>query len=573
MSSPTTLLSELAKSGRWSPSASELDDLPRPSRGITAASLTINVLSLALPAVLLQIYDRIIPNTATDTLLILMLGLVVALLIDAVLRVARSNILGWHAAQFEQIAGSRAVDRLLSSDIGSFEREAPGVHLDRLNAVDTLRDFLSGQARILVVDLPFVLLFLGLVTFIGGLLVLVPLAALLLLAGAALIVGRQLKLALESRAALDDRRYSFIIEVLTGITTVKGLAMEAQMQRRYDRLQESSAASTYETTFYSNLAQGLGAGFSNLTMVGVGALGAILVIDGQLSIGSLAACTLLAGRSVQPPLRALSLWTQFQNITVARERLQQIFDIEPEAAADAEAAGEIRGAIELRSVSFAYPGSPPLFRDVTLAIGAGEVVGISGDTGSGKSALLMLILDALKPSKGEIRFDGRKIRDLNPHSLRRQIAYLPQSAMLFKGTIMDNLTSFGGPAQIKQALEAARLLRLDEAINRLPGGYETKVGEGAFEALPTGLQQGIAMARALAGAPKVVLFDEANSGLDQRSDETLKTAIAGLKGRATIILVSHRPSLLALADRQFLLQDNQLKLKPVPLAPQEEASA
>ena len=246
MSSPTTLLSELAKSGRWSPSASELDDLPRPSRGIAAASLTINVLSLALPAVLLQIYDRISPNTATDTLLILMLGLVVALLIDAVLRVARSNILGWHAAQFEQIAGSRAVDRLLSSDIGSFEREAPGVHLDRLNAVDTLRDFLSGQARILVIDLPFVLLFLGLVTFIGGLLVLVPLAA-LLLAGAALIVGRQLKLALESRAALDDRRYSFIIEVLTGITTVKGLAMEAQMQRRYDRLQESSAASTYET--------------------------------------------------------------------------------------------------------------------------------------------------------------------------------------------------------------------------------------------------------------------------------------------------------------------------------------
>ncbi|MDJ0944615.1 MAG: ABC transporter transmembrane domain-containing protein [Kiloniellales bacterium] len=573
MSSPTTLLSELAKSGRWSPSASELENLPRPSRGVTAASLTINVLSLALPAVLLQIYDRIIPNTATDTLLILMLGLVAALVIDGVLRVARANILGWHAAQFEQIAGCRAVDRLVSCDIGSFEREAPGVHLDRLNAVDTLRDFLSGQAKILVVDLPFVLLFLGLVAFIGGFLVLVPMLALVLLAGAALLVGRQLKLALETRATLDDRRYSFIIEVLTGINTVKGLAMEAQMQRRYDRLQESSAASTYDTTFFSNLAQGLGAGFSNLTMVGVGALGAILVIDGQLSIGGLAACTLLAGRSVQPPLRALSLWTQFQNISVARERLQQIFDMDPEAEADAAPAGEIRGAIELRNLTFGYPGAPPLFRDVNLSIGAGEVIGVSGDTGSGKSTLLMLILNALKPTEGEVCFDGQDIRDLDPHSLREQVAYLPQSAVLFKGTIMDNLTSFAGPGKINQALEAARLLRLDEAINRLPAGYETKVGEGAFEALPTGLQQGIAMARALAGTPKVVLFDEANSGLDRRSDDTLKTAIASLKGAATVILVSHRPSLLALADRQFLLQDSRLKLKAEPQAPQEEASA
>ncbi|MDJ0980113.1 MAG: ABC transporter transmembrane domain-containing protein [Kiloniellales bacterium] len=573
MSSPTTLLAELAKSGRWSPSAIELDNLPRPSRGVTAASLTINVLSLALPAVLLQIYDRIIPNTATDTLLILMLGLVAALLIDAVLRVARSNILGWHAAQFEQIAGCRAVERLVSSDIGSFEREAPGVHLDRLTAVDTLRDFLSGQAKILIVDLPFVLLFLGLVAFMGGWLVLVPMAALVLLAGAALLVGRRLKLALESRATLDDRRYSFIIEVLTGINTVKGLAMEAQMQRRYDRLQESSAASTYDATFFSNLAQGLGAGFSNLTMVGVGALGSILVINGQLSIGSLAACTLLAGRSVQPPLRALSLWTQFQNITVARERLQQIFDMEPEAGADAEQAGEIQGEIELRNLTFGYPDAPPMFCDVNLLIRSGEVIGIRGDTGSGKSTLLMLILNALKPNKGSVRFDGQDIRDLDPHSLRDQIAYLPQSAMLFKGTIMDNLTSFAGPAKINQALEAASLLRLDQAINRLPAGYETRVGEGAFEALPTGLQQGIAMARALAGTPKVVLFDEANSGLDQRSDEILKTAIASLKGKATIILVSHRPSLLALADRQFLLQDSQLVLKTEPQRPKEEASA
>ena len=578
MSSPTTMLAKLAKAGRWSPGAIELGtiglgDLPRASRGVTSASLTINILSLALPAVLLQIYDRIIPNTATDTLLLLVLGLIAALLIDAVLRVSRATVLGWHAAQFEQMAGCRAVGRLLYSEIGEFEREAPGVHLDRLTAVDSLRDFLSGQAKVLVVDLPFVLLFLGLVAFIGGILVLVPLAALVLLAGAAFFVGQRLKLALERRASLDDRRYSFIIEVLTGINTVKGLAMEAQMLRRYDRLQETSAASTYSATFYSNLAQSLGAGFSNLTMVAVGSVGAILVINGQLSIGGLAACTLLSGRSVQPPLRALSLWTQFQNITVARERLQQIFDLAPEAAPDAPQADEIEGEIELKQVTFGYDDEAPLFDDINLKIGKGEVIGISGITGCGKSTLLMLIMNALKPNEGEICFDGHDIRDLDPHSLRNQIAYLPQSAVLFKGTIMDNLTSFGGPQKINEALEAARLLRLDEAINRLPTGYETKVGDGAFEALPTGLQQGIAMARALAGKPRVVLFDEANSGLDQRSDDILKAAVGTLKGDATVILISHRPSLLALADRQFLLEGGKLKLKAQPEAQREEASA
>lgn len=573
MSSPSNLLSDLAKAGRWSPGAIELNDLPRASHGVTAASLTINLLSLALPAVLLQIYDRIIPNSATDTLLLLVLGLSVALLFDGILRVARSTLLGWHGAQFEQLAGCQAVRRLLFSEIGQFEREAPGVHLDRLTAVDTLRDYISGQTKVLIVDLPFVLLFLGLVAFIGGFLVLVPLAALAILACAAFFVGQRLKLALQSRAGLDDRRYSFIIEVLTGITTVKGLAMEPQMMRRYDRLQESSAGSTYDATFFSNLAQGLGAVFSNLTMVGVGAFGAVMVIEGQLSIGGLAACTLLSGRSIQPPLRALSLWTQFQNITLARGRLEQIFDLAPESAADAEPVETIQGDIELRGVSFGYGDEEPLLRDIDLRIGEGEVIGISGDTGCGKSTLLMLIMNALKPTSGEVCFDGRDIGDLDPYSLRRQIAYLPQSAVLFKGTIMDNLTSFEGPAKIEEAVEAAKLLRLDEAINRLPAGYETKVGDGSFEALPTGLQQGIVMARALAGSPKVVLFDEANSGLDQRSDQTLKAAIATLKGRASIVLISHRPSLLALADRQYLLDEGRLELKADTEAKAEGVSA
>ncbi len=573
MPSPHALWSSLAKSGPWSLTAVELEDLPRAGHGVTAASLTINVLSLALPAVLLQIYDRIIPNNATDTLLLLVLGLIVALLIDAALRIMRSSFLGWHAAQFEQIAGCRAVGRLLAADVGEFEREPPGVHLDRLAAVDSLRDFLSGQSRLLVVDLPFVLLFLGLIAFIGGLIVLVPIMALLCLAIAAYFVGRELKEALQDRADLDDRRYSFIIEILSGITTVKGLAMEPLMQRRYDRLLEGNASSTYRATFFSNLAQGLGTGFSNLTMVAIAAIGSLLVIDGFMSIGGLAACTLLAGRSVQPPLRALSLWTQFQNITVARGRLRRIFELEREAPPDADPIGDLKGEIELCDLSYGYGQDELLFEQINLSIAPGEVIGVTGATGGGKSTLLMLMMNALKPLAGSVRFDGRDAREVDTESLRSQIAYLPQNAVLFKGTIMDNLTSFRGAEKFDDAMEAVRLLRLDDKINRLPAGYETTVGDGAFEALPTGLQQGIAIARALVDKPRIILFDEANSGLDQQSDDVLKGAINQLKGKVTVVLVSHRPSLLALADRLYHLENRTLTPAPDPAHTEAGATA
>jgi len=562
-----TAIDQTAPRGKdWTSWSYGLGDAPRaPAIGpsVLLASLAINLLSLALPLVILQVYDRILPNAATETLLILVLGLCVVLLLDAGLRTARSYILGWHAAKFEHLSGCTAVDRLLSADVGSFERSAPGVHLDRLGAIDSLRDFNAGQARLLVADVPFIGLFLALMWLIAGPLVLVPIGMLCLLMAAASLLGQRLKAALRQRAELDDRRYNFIIEVLGSMFTVKCLAMERLMQRRYERLQQNGAVGTYRTTFLSNLAQGLGAVFSNLTMVSVAAVGATYVIDGQLSVGALAACTLLSGRAVQPLLRALGLWTQLQNVQLARQRYESLFALQPEARPEARRLGPIQGAIELKGVSFRYAeGEPLLFDGIDLEIAAGETVGISGGTGSGKSTLLMLIAKALSPTAGAVLVDGRDIADADPFTLRRQIAYLPQNAVLFRGTILDNLTLFRGREGLEEALQAAQLLSLDQLIHRLPAGYETRVGDGANEELPNGTRQGIALARALAGKPRVILFDEANSSLDSRNDARLKDALQSLKGGATMILVSHRPSVLALADRVYDLSDGRLVLRP-----------
>ena len=558
----------------WNKGHADVPDVPRLEPSVWLGSLVLNLLGLGLPVVLLQVYDRILPYQATETLALLVIGLIVVLLADAILRTVRGAITGWSAARFEHMAACRATERLLATTIGEFERDSPGVHLDRLAAINVMKDFYSGQAKLLLLDLPFVSLFLGLIFFIAGWVVLIPLCIFAVLAVASLTIGLWLRRALTDRATLDDRRYSFVIEALSGIQTIKLLAMEPLMQRRYERLQESTAAASYLVTFIGNLAQGTGWFFSNLTMVAVAAGGAVVVMEGGLSIGGLAACTLLAGRSVQPILRALGLWSQYQNISIAKDRLKQIFDVKAEANESSAPCGAVEGGILIDGVSFSYGSEEPLLLDnVSLEVRPGEVIGISGGSGSGKSTLLMLVLGLLKPTDGKVRVDGRDVGDVDPYQLRRQIAFLPQNAVLFQGSIIENLTLFQGSTAVDTALDAARMVGVDHAIRHLPEGYRTEVGRGASMELPVGLKHGIAMARALAGKPRIILFDEANSGLDSAADERLKEALAGLKGDATIVMVSHRPSLLNLADRRYDLIEGKLVPKDAGSSGQKASSS
>lgn len=543
----------------WSRGAPGVPEVPGPGAAAWLGSFGLNILGLGLPIVILQVYDRILPYQATHTLALLIAGLVLVLMMDGLIRVARGAITGWNAAKFEHLASCRALDRLLAEPVGEFERHPPGVHLDRLSAINVLRDFHAGQAKILLLDFPFITLFLGLIYFIAGWLVLVPIGIFVVLALLAGLVGLSLRRALEQRAVLDDRRYSFVIEVLAGLSTIKLLGVEPLMQRRYERLQKSTALASHAVTLISNVAQSMGWLFSNLTMVSVAAGGAVIVMEGGLSIGGLAASTLLAGRSVQPVLRALGLWSQYQSIAIARERVGKIFETPAEAPHAGIACGDLEGAIRIDGLGFSYDGEKTaLIDDLNLEVSPGEVIGINGQSGSGKTTFLMLVMGLLQPSKGKVEIDGVDMARLDPYELRRHIAFLPQTGTLFKGTILDNLTLFQGASAVAPALEAARLVGIDDTIRHLPEGYQMEVGDGAATEIPTGLRQGIAMARALARGPRIILFDEANGGLDSASDARLKKALAALKGKVTIIMVSHRPSLLELADRRYKLSGGRL---------------
>lgn len=530
-------------------------------RDLAFVSLFLNGLSLALPLLILQIYDRILPSAGLGTLALLIFGVMIALVFEAILRLGRSHITGWIGARFEHRAGCKAFERILSSNIQDFARDGSGVHMERMNALATVKDFYAGQALLTLLDLPFVGLYLALIWYLGGILVAVPALMLLLFVLSALAVGARLHGAVRDRMIWDDRRFNFIIEILSGIHTVKAMAMEAPMMRRYERLLESCTQGDHKTAMSSAAALNTGAFFSELTIVAVVGFGGMLAIDGRLTVGGLAACTLLAGRSLQPLQRAMGIWTRFQTIRLARRRMQQIFAMPSENALGAVAGEqpEIDGGIDLDAVSFGYDAdAPPIIRDASIRIAPGTCVGISGGNASGKSTLLALMLGALRPDTGAVSLDGRDIASFDPAMLKRRVAYLPQNGVVFKGTIMDNITMFD-PGLADRAIVVADDLGLDQVVEAMPLGWETIIGDAAMDAMPRGIKQRIAIARGLVHKPSVVLFDEANMAIDGVGDAYLRDALEKLKGQCTMVLVTYRPSLLKLADTVYELENGALK--------------
>jgi ATP-binding cassette subfamily C protein LapB len=525
------------------------------------SSLALNVLATALPLFTLQVYDRVIPNAATDTLALLVVLLVTLLAGEGLMRATRNALAGWAGARYEHRAGCAAIHRLLNGDFTAVQADAPGTHLERLGAVDRLRDFYANQGATIFVDLPFALVFAGLIWVIGGPLVWVTVAVFAAFALAALAVGGALRGAIGARARSDDRRTSFMIEVLTGITTVKALTMERQMMRRYERLMDSAAAGAHSVTNLSSLSQTLGTLFSNLAVVAVLAYGATLVLDGDMTVGQLACCSLLAGRTLQPLMRAMGIWTNFQSIRVARERQRALAALPFEPGHGRSPGPRVdQGAVELRDVDFGYAGPKDILDGANLRVAAGECVAIVADNGTGRSTVLSLLAGLVRPKAGAILYDGVALGPNHPRPTPSEIGLLPRQGTVFHGTLIDNLTMFRRGPVVDVALDLSARLGLDRYVAAQPQGYESEIGES--ETLPGGVRQRIAIVRALADEPRIVLFDEGNNGLDHDSNDRLLELLKDLKGRVTLVLVSYQPSVLRLADRVYELRDKRFHERP-----------
>lgn len=526
---------------------------------IIVSSLIINILALALPMVILQVYDRIIPNQAIESFSLLMVGLVAVVIVDGLLKIFRSVLLSWEGARFDHRESLHAMNHILDTESTAFTSKPTSYYLDKMHALEQIQEFYSSQSILLAIDLPFVLIFLTLIWVIAGPLIIIPIVLLGIFVAISLTAGNRLHKSIKKRSTMEERRQNFIYETLVGIHTIKSMAMEALMLRRYERLQNQSAESVCELAKINSTVKGIGATISQLTVVCFASIGSIYVIDGNLTIGALAAGTMLSSRVLQPGLNAMNIWTQFQSVRLAHDKVIELYSMKEEESGNIQSENNINGKIELDNVSFKYPGQKEnLLENISLSVNAGDSISITGNNGVGKTTLIALLSGFLRPDKGEIRLDDKNIFDYDFEYLRTQIGLVPQHGLLFEGTILENMTLYREGQAINQAIELSKLLGLDEVITRLPSGLDTQVGGAAVDTLSEGVRQKIIMVRSLVGHPKIMLFDDANANFDIKNDARLIKVVTQFKQEKTLVIVSHRPSFLRICNRHFKLQDKQL---------------
>ncbi|MBF0162432.1 MAG: ATP-binding cassette domain-containing protein [Magnetococcales bacterium] len=524
-----------------------------------AASLVLNVFSLALPVVLIQVYDRIIPNATLSTLGVLVGGCVVAVLLENLLRLARSSVSGWMAARFEHLASCEAVEKILDTPLPVFERNGVGVHLERLQALDTLRALYGGQIFQIFLDIPFVLLYLLVIGILDGRLLAACLGVLALFGGFFYLFRQQFARHRSEQVEINDRRYNFLIEMLSGIHLVKSQAMEEQMLRRYERLQATAAESNMNVSLWSALPVNAGAFFSQVMTFALIGVGGESVMNGSMTLGVLTAATLLGGRAMQPIQQAAGYWLRLSDAEIARRQVAELAALPAATPPDAPPfPSDIRGSLRLDQVSFCYrEGSPPVIAGVTLEIRPMTMVGIRCMGSAGATTLSFLMMGLLKPTSGSVFLDDYDLAAWDHRQLQGRIEYLPQYGTLFTGTILDNLCLFDMKRRAA-ALDAAALFDLDAQISALPKGYETEITSQASSNLPMGLVQHIALTRAFVVRPRVILFDKANASLDQDSQLIFMQFLSRMKGRATLVLFTDNPSLLQACDQRYTLRDGTL---------------
>lgn len=529
-------------------------------RGTTLiATFFINLLSLAFPMMMLQVYDRIIPNRSFSTMFLLFSGVVIALIIELLLKMSRSYINLWSDTKYEHQLGKRAFGHLVNTSLVEYEKTGAGGRLQQINALSQMKGFYNNQLLTAVFDVPFVWVFLLVIGYLGGWLVLVPLVCMVGLALCSSLLLKHWEAVMIKKFAHEDRENNFIIEVLNNVHTAKSMSMETLLMRRYERLQTSGVGINYLTSVQSGDLITLKMIFSQGVIVALVGLGSIYVLNGAMTIGGLAACTLLAGRIMQPMNRALTAFNRWQMINVARSELEAILKLPVKNSNKLLEFGQVKGDIALENVSFRYEdGEQWILKDINLAIPAGEVIGITGRGQAGKTTLMNLLAGMLVPTQGRYLIDNHDVSKYKLSSLRDQIAYLSQRGELFRGTIMDNLSAFD-ETLVPIAHRFARALGLDKIIAKLPNGFDTKVSDRAVESLPRGMIQRLLIVRALVKKPKVILFDEANMNLDLVSDDLLMEVLKSLKEIATLVIVSHRPSTLKLASKLYELKDGSLK--------------
>ena len=525
-------------------------------RDVLLASLMINLFGLTGPFFTMIVYDRVIPNLAFETLWVLALGIGTVYGFSLVLRGLRGYFvdeagkkanLRISAALLEKVLGLRLEVRPKS--IGGFSKN--------LQQFEAVRDFITSFSITALIDLPFMLLGLAAIWYLGGSIVYIHLTAILIMGLFALAVQAPLKKAVERSFAASAQKNAILVEGLSGIETIKMLRAESQIQRAWEEAVSYIATWSSRSRLFSSSVSHFSDFIMNLTVVGVLIAGVYRIAEGQLSQGGIIALMILSRQAIAPMSQVVSLATRFHRAKAALGTLDAIMELPVERPADKSFLhrSECRGRLGFAQVDFQYPGQSGLaLRQITLTIEPGEKVAIIGPIGSGKTTLGKLLLGLYEPTGGMVCLDDTDIRQIDPAELRRFIGYVPQDITLFRGTIRENIILGSPEVEDERILRAAELAGVSQFAGKHPKGFDMEIGEQG-RGLSGGQRQSVAMARALLHDPPILILDEPSSSMDNRTETRMKTNLKNLLAGKTLVLITHRGSLLDLVERIIIIDN------------------
>jgi ATP-binding cassette, subfamily C, bacterial LapB len=523
------------------------------------AALLINIFALGMPLFTMTVYDRVVPNRAEETLWVLAVGVLLMVLFDAGLRITRSYILDvagkrvdvtLSAKIMERVLGLRMADRPAS--VGSFAAN--------LRAFESVRDFVASASITTIIDLPFVILFFLVLAWISPWLLLPPLVCIVILLGASLVVQQKMQELVDVTQRATSQRNATLVESLVGIETIKFMVAESGFQRKWEHSTVFLAQNGTKLKLLSAVIMNLAQTMQQLVSVSVLVVGVYLLMDNQISMGAIIASSMLAGRAMAPFGQVAGLLMQFHHAKNGLASVEQHMKTEPERAKDAAFLhrASFQGTIEFKNVSFTYPGQQQgALSNVSFKIDAGEKVAFIGRVGSGKSTIQRLILGLHQPTEGAILIDGIDMRQIDPAELRRAAGFVSQDVSLFYGTLKENI-ALGAPfASDQDILAASELAGVTEFANRHPRGFDMAIGERG-ESLSGGQRQAVGIARAVLNDSPILLLDEPSSAMDHQSEAALKARLTRFTAGKTVVLVTHRTSLLDLIERMIVIDNGQI---------------
>jgi ATP-binding cassette subfamily C protein/ATP-binding cassette subfamily C protein LapB len=547
------------------------------------ASLLLALLSLAVPFFTQAMFDMLIAGRSAEPLPMLLAGIAAALAFEALCRSLRLRMLARIGARIDSLMACATLEQLLGLPLSMTERVGVSAQIARVRDFSTVREFFTGSLAMAALDAPFALMLIGVLALLAGPIAIVPIGAAVAFALLFLLIRRPMRRAVAALAVAAQERDQVTAEILSAMRLLRVTGSTGAWAARHEAIAVEATLAGARIASLGAVVAALSQAITGFTALAAIAVGVHAVMAGSLSAGALIASMMVIWRVLGPLQVAFTLLSRWEQVRTSMRQADQMMAIAPEREPDQRVrpVGRIRGDVSLSRVSLRYlPQAEPALLGVSLEVKAGQMLAVTGASGSGKTSLLLAIMGLHRPTSGTVRIDGFDIRRFDPVELRRAVAYAPALPRLLYGTIAQNLLLANRAATRAELLAAAKLTGLDRMVGRLPQGFETRVRDNASETLPDSLLARLSLTRALLRPAPIVLLDEPASGLDDEGSAALLRAIDSLRGRATLFVVTHRPSHIALADRVVRLADGELAELPrrtppsaVPILPSAAAAS